>query len=368
MTDTPMPELGRKRGRKPKPKRRNPLLAIGIVLVVVALLAGAAAATGWVLLVQPDYPPAPAGQEVELAIAKGSSTSSIASDLSEAGVVPNALMFRVKARQAKVDGQLKAGTYALTTGMGYEAAIAKLIKGPDIVYYDIPIPEGFTGKQIAARFAKRAGVNEDQLLALVQGGASKFADKHPYLKNAHAGSLEGYLFPATYRVKKGVTPEQVVEMMLSKFDDEIAKIDLNYAKSKNLTLNDVLTIASIIELEVKLDNEYPLVSSVIYNRLKQRMKLQLDSTVFYGLPEGTKILRKSDLQNGHPYNTYSNYGLPPGPLGNPGAQAIEAAAHPAQTKYLYYVLTGEDGSQTFATNYADFLKAVKIYREKFVNK
>ncbi len=374
MPDPDMPELrtARRRGapkRAPKRvagRRRGVIVAL-VALLVLIVLAGAAAFAGWYLLLVPDTEIAP-GEPVEVTIAKGSGTEAIGEQLSRAGVVPNALMFRVKARLDETDGQFKAGTYELTTGMEYEDVFAKLVKGPEIAFFDVPIPEGFTGKQIAARFAKRVGVSEDEMLALVSTGAPQFAEEHPYLADAHEDSLEGYLFPATYRVKEGVTPEQIVEMMLDKFDAEMATIDLDYAESKNLTLNDVLTIASIIELEVKLDEEYPLVSSVIYNRLKIDMKLQLDSTVFYTLPEGTKVLTKADLNNGHPYNTYSNYGLPPGPLGNPGRKAIDAAAHPSETEYLYYVLTGEDGSQTFATNYTDFMKAVKIYREKFVNK
>ncbi|MCG2806787.1 MAG: endolytic transglycosylase MltG [Coriobacteriia bacterium] len=346
-------------------KRSRAPLAILSLLVILALTAGV---SGWYMLLRPDRPSIAAGQSVEIVIDSGTSTADIGSTLSSAGVVDNALMFRLKARNSDVAGQLKAGTYAFVTGSGYEDVLAKLNKGPDIVYFDIVIPEGFTIRQIAARFAKQAGVDEDEMFTLVSTGAEQFAGEHPYLEGAYGGSLEGFLFPATYRIKEGTTPEQIVGQMLDAFDDASAKLDLTFAESKNLTLPDIVTIASIIEREVRLKKEYPLVSSVVYNRLKIRIKLQLDSTVFYGLPEGTKILRKEDLQNGYPHNTYSIAGLPAGPIGNPGLEALEAAAHPAETKYLYYVLTGDDGSQTFATNYDDFLKAVAIYREKFVNK
>lgn len=372
---TPRPRRSARRAvpadtvRPDKPARKGSRIGriLGGLIITLIVLAAAAAAGAWYLLFEPDFDVAP-GKDKEILIARGSSTSDIATTLSQAGVIDNALMFRIKARRSDADGQLKAGMYLFTTGSEYEAVLAKLAKGPDIVYYDVPIPEGFSAKQIAARFAKRAHIDEDELYSLATKGASRFADEHPYLKDAHAGSLEGYLFPATYRVKKGTSAKAIVEMMLDKFDAEIAKVDLSYAKSKNLTLEDVLTIASLIEREVKLADEFPLVSSVIYNRLRIRMRLQLDSTVFYGLPEGTKVLTSADLHNNHPYNTYSHYGLPPGPLANPGLQAIDAAAHPKKTEYLYYVLTGEDGSQTFATNYEDFMKAVAIYRKKFVNK
>lgn len=330
-------------------------------LVVVAL--AVAAFAGWYLLVKPDKSGVVAGRPVEVTIAKGASSAGIARQLSDAGVVRNALRFRLEARQAGLDAKLRPGTYSLATGMPDSTVLEKLRKGPDIVYYDVPIPEGFTVKQIAARFAARTGVSEDEFLALANTGAAQFVGKHPYLADAYGGSLQGYLFPATYRIKKGTKPDAIIEMMLAKFDTEIASVDLTAAKAKNLTVNDVIVIASIIEREVRLADEYPLVSSVIYNRLKIRMRLQLDSTVFFFLPEGTKIITKADLASDNPYNTYKHFGLPPGPLANPGARAIEAAAHPADTKYLYYVLTGKDGSQTFTTNYADFLKAVQKYHQ-----
>ncbi|TLM90912.1 MAG: endolytic transglycosylase MltG, partial [Actinobacteria bacterium] len=183
--------------------RRNAALVVLAVIVVVLVTAGVLA---WDRLYRPDYQIA-AGKPVEVTIKRGSSTEAIAEQLSKAGVVPNALMFRIKARQAEADGKLKAGAYAFETGAGYEAAIGKLVHGPDIVYYDVVIPEGFTARQVAARFAKRAGVSEDEMLELVLHGAPRFAEKYPYLKGAYNDSLEGYLFPATYRIKKGTSPE-----------------------------------------------------------------------------------------------------------------------------------------------------------------
>jgi len=347
----------------PKPTRRGArvLLTVAVLLLVVIL---AAAAAGWYLLLKPDRSVA-AGKPVQIEIKSGSSTAQIARMLSQAGVVPNALMFRIQAKTSSEDGQLKAGVYDLKTGMPYDVVLKKLQSGPDVVYYDVVIPEGFTGKQIAARFAKRAGVSEDEMLSLIATGAPLFSSTHPYLANAYNGSLEGYLFPATYRIKAGTTPKQIVGMMLDKFDAETSGLDLSYAKSKGFDLAQVVTLASIIEREVRLSKEYPLVSSVIYNRLAAHMRLQLDSTVFYTLPEGTSVLTSEDLRSDNPYNTYVHWGLPPGPLSNPGMEAMQAAAHPADTKYYYYVLTGKDGSQTFATNYQQFLAAVKKYHQVF---
>jgi UPF0755 protein len=283
--------------------------------------------------------------------------------LSSYGVINNSLMFELQVKLAKTP--LRPGTYELATGMPYDLVMKQLAAGPQIVYYDVPIPPGFTAKQIAKRFAARAGVSESDMLTLLTTGASQFSARHPAVAGAYNGSLEGYLYPATYRIKKGTKPADIVDMMLTKFDAATVGLDLTYAKSKNLTLNDVLTIASILEREAKLPGDYPKVASVIYNRLHAHMRLQLDSTVFYVAPEGTVRLTNQDLFIDSPYNTYRHSGLPPGPICNPSIDAMTAAAHPSQTPYLYYVLTSKDGSQTFTTTYKDFLVAVKKYHQVF---
>lgn len=342
--------------------RRRIVVALVAIAVVVVLAAAAAAAGGWYLFMRPEHDIA-AGEPVEVTITQGASTAEIAETLVGAGIVENARMFRLRARNSQTDGQLKAGNYALTTGMSYDDALAALAKGPNIVFFDVPIPEGFTAVQIAARFAKRTGVSEDEMLALVTKGAPQFVAGHPYLAGAYKDSLEGYLFPATYRVKEGTPPADIVEMMLQKFDTEMDGIDLTFAKSKNLTPSDIVIMASVIEREARLDNERPLVSSVIYNRLKKRMRLQLCATVLYTMPAGTTRLTYDDLEVESPYNTYLHEGLPPGPISNPGLKSLQAAAAPAQSDYLYYVLTGEDGSHTFTASYSAFQKAVKKSRE-----
>lgn len=360
MTD---PDVLQPRPKPARRKRRWGVVALAVGGLLVALLAVAAAA-GWYLLLKPDRDVAP-GSPVQIAVRQGTSTAQIAHSLATAGVVNNALMFRIQARLAAKKGVLKAGVYDFVTRMPDDVVIQKLQHGPDVVYFDVPIPEGFTGKQIAARIAKRTGISEEELLNLIESGAPQFAPAHPYLAGAYGDSLEGYLFPATYRIKKGTTATQTVEMMLQKFDAETGGLDLSYARSKGMDLAQVVTLASIIEREVRLAKEYPLVSSVIYNRIAANMRLQLDSTVFYTLPEGTTTLTSADLHSDNPYNTYTHRGLPPGPLSNPGMEALQAAAHPANTKYYYYVLTGKDGSQTFTTNYKDFLAAVKKYHQVF---
>lgn len=355
------------RPSRPAPKKRRLLgRAIAGIVVLLLILAIAAGAGAWYYLFKPDTDIA-AGAPVHVVIASGSSTAAIADQLSAAGVVENALMFRWQARQSGMDGKLKAGEYELATGMPYDMVLEALSAGPVIVYYTVPIPEGFTAKQIAARFAERAKIPADELMTLVTSGADEFSADHPYLKGAYRNSLEGFLFPATYEVREGTSAHDVVEMMLDTFDANLAKVDLSYAKSKNLTVYDVVTIGSILERESKLPKEFPLVSSVIYNRLKKPMRLQLCATVLYELPEGTTRLKDSDLKLDSPYNTYIHDGLPVGPISNPGLAALEAAANPAKTGYYYYVLTGKDGSQTFTKTYSEFLQAKEVYKQVFGN-
>jgi UPF0755 protein len=345
-------------------KRRGLRRVVGAVLGLIVILLIAAGIAGWWLLLRAENPQ-PAGTHVTVVIKKGQSAANIAEQLAKAGVVDNALMFRVQARNSKVSNRFKPGTYALATGMPYGLVFQKLAAGPDVVYFDVTIPEGYRATQVAERVSAETGIDRDELMKLVTTGAPQFAGAHPYLVGAYGGSLEGFLFPKTYRIKKGSTATKVVEMMLNQFDAEIAKVDMSYAKSKNLTITDVVIIASILERESQLSREYPLVASVIYNRLHAKMRLQLDTTVFYLLPEGAKTFTKADLDRVTPYNTYRKAGLPAGPICNPGLETIQAAAHPAQTAFLFHVLTSKDGSQTFSTNYADHLKAVAKYKKVF---
>lgn len=158
-------------------------------------------------------------------------------------------------------------------------------------------------------------------------------------------------------IKEGATARDVIEMMLDQFDEEIALVDLGAAKKRGSSLNEVVTMASMVEKEAKLPKDRPKVVSVIYNRLRIGMKLQFDSPLEYVLPQRKFRPTYGDLKTDSPYNDYKYAGLPPGPICNPGLEALEAAAHPADTKYIYFVLTGKDGSLTFTTNYADFEKA-----------
>jgi UPF0755 protein len=319
---------------------------------------------GWMLFYRPTVD-VEAGKPVQVSIPAGESTAGIAALLGKAGVIRNANMFRLQSRLSDADGHLKAGVYDLSTGMPYDLVLERLEAGPPIRYVTITIPEGFTVDQIAARLEKQASIAQAEFLALARGGAEEFSAARPYLANTYKGSLEGYLFPKTYRIAEGSTAREVIEMMLRQFDKEIAQVGVSPDGANGMSLNQIVVIASMVERETKVDRERALVSSVIYNRLKRGMRLEIDATIEYVLPGNRFRLRYSDLRVKSPYNTYLNAGLPPGPIANPGAEALRAAAYPAKTGYFFYVLTGKDGTHTFATNQADFLKAKHKSKEVF---
>jgi UPF0755 protein len=341
--------------------RRKTLGAVAVLVMLV--LAVAVPAFGvWSVFLRSESNATP-GKAVTVEIPKGSGTATIARTLADAGVIENASYFRLRARYEGIDQDLKPGVYELTTGMPYEAVVERLKKGIPIEYTEVTIPEGYTVTQIAERLEAKAGISAAEFLEIASTQAASFADARPYLADVKNGTLEGYLFPKRYRIVRGSTARDVVELMLKQFDTEMATVDLTFAAGKKLTTHDVVIIASMIEREAQLAAERPLVSSVIYNRLKKNMKLELCATVEYLLPANRPRLTLDDLKIDSPYNTYKYAGLPIGPIASPGLDALKAAATPADTKYLYYVLTGEDGSHTFTETYAQFLVAKQKSRD-----
>lgn len=337
------------------------LVFVAAVLVALLLLAG----LGFAALFLVQESGADAGQAVQIEIPEGSSTAQIGERLAKAGVIGNSNMFRLQARLAGADASLKAGVYELTTGSSYSDVISALSKGPDNEFFVVTIPEGFVVEQIAARLEEQANIPSQEFLVLAKTGAAQFAPDHPYLSQAYSGSLEGYLFPKTYRFKAGTTASAAIEAMLDQFDVEFEQVDMTIPEARGMSVHEVVVLASMIEREAKVATERDLVSSVIYNRLGKGMRLEIDATIEYVLPGNRFRLRNSDLAVDSPYNTYRNQGLPPGAISNPGLASLMAAATPAQTDYLYYVLTSEDGSHTFCRTLDEFLVAKAKSKEVF---
>jgi len=320
--------------------------------VIVLLLLAAAGGAAWWTFYRTEVD-VPAGRDVQIRVPKGASSTDVGSLLASKGVVGNANMFVMRARSLEAASKLKPGVYDLKTGSDYDAVIGILEAGPKIVYFTVAIPEGWNIADIAARVEAKTGIPAAEFSELANKGAHEF--DFPFLADNPTDSLQGYLFPKTYQVRKGTGARDVIKMMLTQYAKETSEIDYSYATSRGLTGHDVLTIASIIEREASVAKDRPLVASVIYNRLQKKMRLQLDSTVLYVIGNREKLYLK-DLKVESPYNTYLHVGLPPGPIANPGIESLKAAAQPTKTGYMYYIMDHKDGSQSFAVTYEEFLR------------
>jgi uncharacterized YceG family protein len=250
----------------------------------------------------------------------------------------------------------------LKRDMSYAAALDALTQSAKAApkLTRLTIPEGRSRSEIAAT-TKSAGLDGDYVRA---SRSSKQLDPRKF--GAPKGAtLEGFLFPATYQLKAGATVEDLVAQQLKAFRRNIAQVDLRRAKRKNLTPYDVLVIASMIEREAGIAKDRPLISAVIYNRLKDGMPLGIDATLRYELRNWTRPLKVSELQRDTPYNTRTHTGLPPTPIGNPGLSSIQAAARPAKVGYLFYVVKPcGNGAHNFSATDAEFQRDVAAYEAK----
>lgn len=291
-------------------------------------------------------------QDVTVTIKPGFSSAEIAAVMADNGVVKNAILFKLYISRQNAGDKLQAGEYKLRTGMSFADALAALLQGPDIKYYKITTPEGLTLEQTADTVADNSPITKDEFLE----AAVKSKYEFDFLKDIPGESLEGFLFPKTYTVTGRTTAEDLIKMMLRQFQIETSGLDMGLAEKRDMNIYKVVIVGSIIEKEVKLPQERPLVAAVIYNRLDQGMLLQMCATVEYALPDHKEALSYQDLEVESPYNTYKYQGLPPGPIASPGLASLDAALKPAPVDYLYYVLTGEDGSHSFTSNYDEFAR------------
>ncbi|HEY8415546.1 MAG TPA: endolytic transglycosylase MltG [Thermaerobacter sp.] len=345
-------------------RSRNKVLAAAAVLL--AALAGAVA--GWLdhayeTALLPANPGA--AEPVPVTIPQGASTAEIARILHEHGLIRHPLAFRIRARQEGLDGRLQAGVYRLNAGMSTPEILDKLARG-DILTARFTIPEGFTVAQIVERLGNMGLVDREELRAALEEAAREW----PYLpRDAQLREpLEGYLFPDTYRVPVGAEgrvadPRVIVRAMLDRFEEVFDRRRRERARQLGLSVHEVVTLASIIEREAKVPDERPLISAVYHNRLRRGMKLDADPTTLYAVGRTSGPLTRRDLRVDSPYNTYRYPGLPPGPIGAPGAGAIDAALYPADTDYLYFVLRPDgSGRHRFARTLEEHNRNVRAWR------
>ncbi len=339
----------------------------GSLAGLVAILAVIAALVVFVVLPvvsSTKRPGEPAdGQAVEISIPDGSSGDAIAQILSENHVIDDPKEYYAAVDKMGASSSIKPGEYALETHMNPDDVVEQLVNGPNIAGNSVTVAEGLTVDQTAAAVEQALGIPTDEFLE--QAKASNYVDDYPFLDGAYNDSLEGYLYPKTYRfdTPEDATADAVIRAMLDQFETETAS--LNLADGANgLSEHELVAMASLIERETAVEDERPLVASVIYNRLDADMPLQIDAAIVYARGGGNQTVTYDDLEIDSPYNVYQNTGLTPGPICSPSLSSLEAAVHPADTDYLYYVVNDLDaGTHSFSDNDEQFEKDRQRYNE-----
>jgi UPF0755 protein len=329
-------------------------MLFGLFLLTAALCGGAAA---WFVFL-----PAGPASETFVEIPPGSSSAQIGVQLEKAGVVRSRYGFDLVRIWKR--GVLKAGEYRFDHATPVTEVYGRIVRG-DVYTLPVTIPEGATRFEIAARVEQAGLVKREDFLAATVNETALIADLDP-----QARSLEGYLFPDTYRFPRKATATQIVSAMVHRFRVEAAQIGLKGNGSVSLDVHSVVTLASLVERETAVNAERPLVASVLTNRLARNMPLMTDPAVIYGLEVEGKwrgSIYQSDLSDAKrdtPYNAYRHTGLPPGPIANPGLPSLRAALDPAATSYLYFVAAGADpqGKSRFAATLDEHNKNVASYR------
>ena len=286
---------------------------------------------------------------IEVTIHRGMTPQEIAALLNEKGVIPSQTRFLFGAKLLGVTRSLQAGHYTFRQQRTNYSVLRKLSKGLVQTQY-VTIPEGSRATRIASIFRQELSIDSTRIMVLVTDTA--FCRS----LGIEASTLEGYLYPDTYRFPLNPTTEEVLEHMVSEFREIFDDSLVNRMQQVNMSLHEVVTLASIVEGEAALDAERPIIAALYLNRLKRRMLLQADPTIQYIIKNGPRRLLNKDLQIDSPYNTYLYPGLPPGPVNNPGIASIRAVLYPASVDYLYMVANG-DGSHTFSRSIENHLKA-----------
>jgi UPF0755 protein len=364
-------------------RKRSILFAIGLSFLVGVFLLFA---LGYYLV----SPAKKGGHDQLFLVRDGSTLKEVVGELNTREIITSKRLFLLWARLMGYSTNIKAGEYLLNSGMPPLKILNILSKGT-ILTHPVTIPEGFTRKQIGEILEKRGLTNKQEFLSLTGNPdiAKRYGISGPGLEGYGPG-LEGYLYPDTYQFGRGLPTMSVIDAMVKRFREVVApfrkraeQLDMAIEKVVILAsiveketgraeerpliasvfIEKVVILASIVEKETGRAEERPLIASVFLNRLKKRMRLESDPTVIYGLKEFDGNLTRKHLGQNTPYNTYVIRGLPPGPISNPGREAIKAVLYPADTAYLYFV-SKNDGSHYFSETLSEHNKAVEIYQKK----
>jgi UPF0755 protein len=329
--------------------KRKKVFGVFLCLLLILGIAGAAGFAYYLLT------PAKTGDQDRIVLVQeGSSLREVARKLETDGLTTNRHLFVISARLLGCGRTLKAGEYRLNPGMPPLQILKILDKGRAITHA-VTIPEGYTRRQIAEVLAARGLADKNKFLTLT--GSPETA--------AHWGlsapSLEGYLYPDTYYLGRGLSPAAIVEIMVKRFK-EVFQSFRERARQVGMPVEKIIILASIVEKETGRARERPLIASVFLNRLRKGIRLESDPTVIYGLKEFNGNLTRRHLDQPTPYNTYLIRGLPPGPIANPGRESIKAVLYPARTHYLYFV-SKNDGSHHFSRTLSEHNRAVRRYQK-----
>lgn len=328
-------------------KKRLILALVGLLLVALVIFVINTA----LFLTRPAQK---GGQEQVLVVKEGWTLREVAEALQKRGIITNKVLFTSWARVKGYGRRLRAGEYRLGPDMSPIRIMEKLARG-EILTHHVTIPEGFTMEQIAELLEKKGIVDKQKFLALTDNKA--LVRSYGF----SGSSLEGYLYPDTYLFARGSSAKTVVSTMVHRFKTVIAPLRARM-EAVGMSLKEVVTLASMVEKETGLSKERPLIAGVFLNRLKRGMRLASDPTVIYGIKDFDGNLTRKDLEEKTPYNTYVNYGLPSGPIANPGLDSIRAVLYPAKTDYLYFV-SKNNGSHQFSRTLAEQNRAVAIYQK-----
>lgn len=298
----------------------------------------------------------PHGTVVDVRVPAGASVRSIASRLDSAGLIDRPGLFAFYVRMKGADRELKSGHYRLTVGSRWGQLVATLRSGA-VVTFPLTIPEGFTLRELAPRLAEFTGRAPDSVRAFLEdpGEAERLELPGP--------TLEGYLFPETYRFSEDVGLRAIIETMVRRYREFWGERERYLADSLGLSEREVVTLASIVEEEARVAEERPVIAGVYLNRLELGMLLQADPTVQYALgePKERLLFRDIDSVADNPYNTYTQPGLPPGPIASPGEASLRAVLEPADVPYLFFVAK-PDGSHEFTRTAREHINAINRIR------
>ncbi len=328
--------------------RRFTIFLIGLLALILCLFA--VLYFGYFLV-------SPAGTENTeeiFVVKKGSGLRTIAAQLEERGFIKGNNLFMLWAYVIGGARDIKAGEYSLKRSMA-PVKILHILTSGAVKTYSFTIPEGLSAQQIADLLQSKNLVNRRDFLYLIRD-KDLVASYH-----VEGDSLEGYLFPDTYVISRGIGARDLIDLMVNRFWEVFNSL----VRGQNLTMpmKDIVTLASIVEKETGLAEERAIIASVFLNRLKKRMRLESDPTVIYGLKDFSGDLKRKDLRAPSPYNTYLHRGLPPGPIANPGREALKAVINPVETNYLYFV-SKNDGSHHFSSTLKEHNRAVYKYQKR----